>query len=188
LPPWAGEVALVLDEPGGEPRTVARASAGVPGRASVERVWRPGDELRVDLPVRPRWTYPDPRIDAVRGCVAVERGPLVYCAEAPAADPAALAGDALAARLALVAVDDTSEPADLAEPALDGAVAVGVTARDRPSAADRGTPYRADPPAADLGRTRVEPLVPYFSWGHHGPAAMRVWLPVERNATDISDG
>jgi uncharacterized protein len=188
LPPWAGEVALVLDEPGGEARTVARAGAGAPGRASVERVWRPGDELRVELPVRPRWTYPDPRIDAVRGCVAVERGPLVYCAEAPADDPVALGAGASAARLALVAVDDTSEPADLATPALDGAVAVGVTARDQPSPADRGTPYRADPPATDLGRTRVEPLVPYFSWGHRGAAAMRVWLPVERNPADISDG
>ena len=34
---------------------------------------------------RCRWrrarTHPDPRIDAVRGCVAVERGPLVYCLE-----------------------------------------------------------------------------------------------------------
>ena len=29
----------------------------------------------------PRLTVPDPRIDAVRGCVAIERGPLVYCIE-----------------------------------------------------------------------------------------------------------
>lgn len=28
-----------------------------------------------------RMTVADPRVDAVRGCVAVERGPLVYCLE-----------------------------------------------------------------------------------------------------------
>ena len=31
--------------------------------------------------IRPRLTYPDRRIDAVRGTAAVERGPLVYCFE-----------------------------------------------------------------------------------------------------------
>ena len=31
--------------------------------------------------MRPRFTWPDPRIDAVRGCVAVERGPEVLCLE-----------------------------------------------------------------------------------------------------------
>ncbi|MFM9559463.1 glycoside hydrolase family 127 protein, partial [Streptomyces caniscabiei] len=38
-------------------------------------------EIRLELPVAPRWIEPDPRIDAVRGTVAVQRGPLVYCAE-----------------------------------------------------------------------------------------------------------
>jgi uncharacterized protein len=33
------------------------------------------------LPTAPRLVAPHPRIDAVRGCVAVERGPLVYCLE-----------------------------------------------------------------------------------------------------------
>ncbi|MFC7760451.1 hypothetical protein ACFQY4_22310 [Catellatospora bangladeshensis] len=35
--------------------------------------------------MRPRFTRPDPRIDAVRGCVAVEQGPLVLCAESEGA-------------------------------------------------------------------------------------------------------
>ena len=40
-----------------------------------------GTELRARAPATPRWTHPDPRVDAVRGCVAAERGPLVYCLE-----------------------------------------------------------------------------------------------------------
>ena len=52
-----------------------------PGTVVVERPFAVGDEVTLTLPMAPRWTRPDPRIDAVRGCVAVERGPLVLCAE-----------------------------------------------------------------------------------------------------------
>ncbi|NIS36902.1 MAG: glycoside hydrolase family 127 protein, partial [Actinobacteria bacterium] len=47
----------------------------------VSRSFRAGDRIRLDIPVEPRWTAADPRIDAVRGTVAVEHGPLVLCAE-----------------------------------------------------------------------------------------------------------
>jgi uncharacterized protein len=47
----------------------------------LRRAWRPGDELRLRLDMTPRLTRPDPRVDALRGCVAIERGPLVYCFE-----------------------------------------------------------------------------------------------------------
>jgi DUF1680 family protein len=40
-----------------------------------------GETVVLTLPVEPRITHPDRRIDAVRGCVAVEAGPLVYCLE-----------------------------------------------------------------------------------------------------------
>ena len=45
------------------------------------RSWRPGDVLSLELPMGGRPIYPHPRIDAVRGCVAFEHGPLVYCLE-----------------------------------------------------------------------------------------------------------
>jgi uncharacterized protein len=37
--------------------------------------------VRLRLDLSPRLTYPDPRVDALRGCVAIERGPFVYCFE-----------------------------------------------------------------------------------------------------------
>ena len=51
------------------------------GYARLRRQWRPGDRIVLDLPVTPRWTWPDRRVDAVRGCVALEAGPVVYCFE-----------------------------------------------------------------------------------------------------------
>lgn len=48
---------------------------------TMRRTFRPGDEIVLDLDVAPRFTVSDTRIDAVRGTVAVERGPLVLCLE-----------------------------------------------------------------------------------------------------------
>ena len=48
----------------------------------MTRTWAAGDELLLDLPLEVRFTYADPRVDAARGSVALERGPLVYCLEA----------------------------------------------------------------------------------------------------------
>ena len=64
----------------------------------------PGTRCASRFPPRARATYPDPRIDAVRGTFAVERGPLVLALESPrpaagwsvnevTADPDSLAAD-----------------------------------------------------------------------------------------------
>jgi hypothetical protein len=51
------------------------------GYLHLRQQWRTGDEITLDLDMSARWTYPDRRVDAVRGCAAIERGPLVYCLE-----------------------------------------------------------------------------------------------------------
>jgi DUF1680 family protein len=50
-----------------------------PGYVRVEAA--AGDVVELQLPMEVRTTTAHPRVDAVRGCVAVERGPLVYAAE-----------------------------------------------------------------------------------------------------------
>lgn len=52
-----------------------------PGMTAVRRAFRAGDVVELDLPMVPRFTSPDPRVDAVRGCVAVQRGPEVLALE-----------------------------------------------------------------------------------------------------------
>ena len=98
--PWSGRVTVTVDEAPEAPvrialrvpawSTAANASGpgeaprDVTGRRTAEwtRQWQAGDRIELDLGVVPRVTVPDRRIDAVRGSVAVERGPLVYCLEA----------------------------------------------------------------------------------------------------------
>jgi uncharacterized protein len=155
VPAWAGDGA-VLVEPGGTRRPVT------PGVARVTAAFAVGDEIRLELPMQPRWVRADPRIDALRGTVAVERGPLVLCAESTDL-PAGRAVDA-------VRVD----PAAPLAPDGDGSVlAVGALADD----GDHAWPF--DPDAgADTGTTPAPiRLIPYHTWAQRGPSTMRVWLP-----------
>ncbi|MFC4591695.1 glycoside hydrolase family 127 protein [Sphaerisporangium corydalis] len=159
IPNWAHGSTLGQVSPGGVDERVVE-----PGYAVVERDWRPGDEIRLGLPMAPRWTRPDPRMDALRGCAAVERGPVVYCAESPG-DEADLDGIEVG-------------PAAPVEHDAGGTVEVEVEAvRGRPPGG--AWPYTTGTrPAAEPGEETRLRLVPYHGWGNRGPATMRVWLPV----------
>jgi uncharacterized protein len=146
VPGWAGAGA-VLD---GQPVR--------PGYATVTRASAAGDTVELDLPVRARWTWPDPRIDAIRGTVAVERGPVVLCLEST--DPES------GVRHARVHTD--ADPVER-----DGTVLVPITLVDTP---DTPWPY-GERPVERSGEARLTPLIPYHCWGNGGPSTMRVWLP-----------
>jgi hypothetical protein len=134
----------------------------------ISRVFAVGDRVVLDVPIRARFTQPDPRIDAVRGTVAVERGPLVYALESTDLG---------------LDVSDVILPVGAA--LIDGGaddVRVAVRAASWPK--PDGLPYRSDDgetagadPAG--GESRTVRLVPYASWGNRGPSTMRVFLPVE---------
>ncbi|GIF60050.1 glycoside hydrolase family 127 protein [Asanoa iriomotensis] len=149
VPAWADGATVTV---GGVPEPVT-------GTLTLRRAFAAGDEIRLHLPMAPRFTSPDPRIDAVRGCVAVERGPVVYCAESPVGEPL---GD-----LDLLRVDPGRAPADGDE----GVEVWGGLA----AATDATWPY--DEPVGDDPPLGLIRLLPYHRWARRGPATMRVWLP-----------
>jgi hypothetical protein len=51
------------------------------GYSDITRVWRSGDTVELDLPMRVHQVTGNPRIAATTGQVALERGPVVYCVE-----------------------------------------------------------------------------------------------------------
>ncbi|GAA2338427.1 glycoside hydrolase family 127 protein [Dactylosporangium salmoneum] len=157
--PDAGDVTVTVLEAPPQPRTVTlRIPAWAGGGSHVERrVFAPGEQIRLDLPLRPRWTFPDPRVDAVRGCAAVEVGPLVMCAESVDQEDG-------------VALDEVQVDTAVAPEA--GAVK-GRTLRP----AERDWPYRRNPETPERPEPVVVPLVPYHRWARRGPSTMRVWLP-----------
>lgn len=140
----------------------------------VERTFRPGQELLLELDLTPRFVGAHHRIDASRGAVALERGPLVYALEQVDQDPAAAVDNAV--------VDPTRVPADgapLAE--LDGAVPLqvaGSVVTVSPAAAAWPYPVHGSPDAATTAREVTWTAIPYFAWGNRGVGPMRVWLPL----------
>ncbi len=97
--PWEGQVRLTLEATSAAPWTLALrvpgwcagASVRVNGRQAgdaaptgylrLERAWARGDTVELDLPMPARLVEAHPWIESTRRCVAIERGPLVYCLE-----------------------------------------------------------------------------------------------------------
>ena len=188
--PWDGRVVVeVLDGPDAPwtlslrvpawCRTATVACDGAeathgPGYARLVRRWRPGDRVVLSLPLEPRLVAAHPRVDAVRGCVAIERGPLVYCLEQADAPPGVLVDDvAIASAAPLRAVRRDGE--------LGGIVAVAAEGRGgAPEAWPGVSPYAPAAAVAPPGASAAVTLgaVPYFAWGNRGAGGMRVWIPV----------
>jgi DUF1680 family protein len=167
------------------------ATGDVPAGAywsSGARTWRAGESVTLLLDLRVRITRPDPRIDAVRGTVALERGPLVYCVET--ADlPAGV-------ELEQVVLDPAAEPGTVDRPDLgEGIIGLEVAALQR--RVDGGAwPYAeqaGDGPASAAGdragaqqadRAIELRAIPYFAWANRAVEAMRVWIPAVDEGSD----
>jgi DUF1680 family protein len=151
VPQWSEEAWLTV---GGERRKVS------PGAATIERGFDVDEEIRLELDMTPRWTWPDPRIDSVRGCVAVEQGPLVLCVESVDLPDEQ-------------SVDTVRIDPDSALEESNGTVSAGGSLL---TFEDRAWP-EAGPVIAGRSDT-VIPLRPYHDWANRGPSTMRVWIPV----------
>ena len=141
----------------------------VDGYLTVSGALPAGTKIRLDLPIQPRLSFPDARIDAVRGTVAVERGPLVLALESvdlPAG------------------IDTESVEIDVTSPVERTPTGARVTLRPRAST-DRPWPYDGangaepgTPARAPAGQTILANLIPYSTWANRGPSTMRIFLPM----------
>jgi DUF1680 family protein len=190
--PWSGDVEIAVTETPAAPWKLAirvpewcpgaelhlggsgKVAEGGAGTIELERAWRPGDRLLLRLAVAPRAIIPDPRIDAIRGSVALERGPLVYVVE-DADLPAGSSVESLEVdpepELG-VATETDGDLGQMTRLALEGEI------RDDPKPA--GWPYTSatgGPARARRGARVTVRAVPYFAWGNRAGLGMRVWLP-----------
>ena len=123
------------------------------GYVSLDRQWQKGDTITVELPVEVRRVVAQPVVTQNRGKMAIERGPLVYCAEWP---------DAADGRVLDLLVDRSEAMKPAIEKELFGGVTVIHTAA-----------RRITNPAAPAKPVK---LVPYYLWANRGPGEMSVWL------------
>ncbi len=161
VPAWTSELHLTLN---GENVSADIAN----GYARIERVWTASDNVVLDLEMAARTTAADPRVDAIRGCVAIERGPLVYCIEAADNEGIDLAAVVL----------DTDQPLQLTTiNGWPGAQAITTSAAIRTYPHDQHTLYR---PAGrgEVMETQIHlTAIPYYLWANRATGPMRVWLP-----------
>jgi len=139
------------------------------GYLTIERSWQVDDVVRLDLHMEPLFVAPHPRIDALRGCVSLQRGPLVYCFES----------------------HDQPDDVDLLDVAVVTSGALTETAVSVPndSVAIQVTGQMLSPtwgealylPLDERPQTEARPVqlnaIPYFLWGNRGMKSMRIWVP-----------
>ncbi|HSO70228.1 MAG TPA: beta-L-arabinofuranosidase domain-containing protein, partial [Arachnia sp.] len=115
--------------------------------------------LVLDLPMTARWTQANHRVDSVRGCVALERGPQVYCVEQVDL-PEGI-------RLDDIVVDPGSPIKES-----DAGLEIAVTPRR-----EVGPLYGAPSTPTPTGEAVTARAIPFHTWGNRASGAMRVWLP-----------
>jgi len=162
IPAWCRDARLTV---AGEP---VPAAPDADGYVRVRRAWRPGTDVSLTLPMPARELVAHPRVDAVRGCVAWARGPVVYCIEQHD-QPAGVA-------LEDVRVASGGPPQAVFDPGIAG-VPVALVGHGSAVRAGDGELY-AEGAAADADAEPVEvTAIPYFRWANRGPCPMRVWIP-----------
>ena len=134
----------------------------VDGFAVLDRQWKPGDVVELDLPMPIRRVLANEQIEYDRGRVAIERGPLVYCIEGADHD-----GTVLDTWLA-----DNVTLTPEHNPHLLG----GITVLEGQAMAV----YRREDGTIG-GRPKPITMIPYYAWCHRGANEMTVWIPTSPN-------
>ena len=165
MPGWCESFALEIN---GQP---AGAAVNLDGYLVLERAWQAGDRVRLELNMPPVLMNANPRVDALRGCAAIQRGPLVYCFES----------------------HDQPENINLLDICLDARQPLQVEWRDdllngvmvvyaqgcQTTDAWGSALYQ---PYHRRSQAECQPLrlaaIPYYAWGNRGLKTMRVWTPL----------
>ncbi|WP_282135528.1 glycoside hydrolase family 127 protein [Seonamhaeicola maritimus] len=133
----------------------------------INRQWKKGDVLTLDMPMDVMLLEGHPLIEEVRNQAAIKRGPVVYCVESPDLPEGT---DILDVYLPLKSTLTATYKPDL----LGGISTINGDVKLRKD--NKEGMYRE---MSDLKwDTYNAQFVPYFAWANRGKAEMSVWIPV----------
>lgn len=145
----------------------AKISSGT--YAEVNRVWKTGDVIELNLPMEAQLIESNPLVEENRNQIAVKRGPIVYCLES-----FDLPGENIFNAFIPVSTKFTAENITIG-----GAKMMSLVGDAKMT--DRkvwdNSLYRQ---VSNNSETTKIKLIPYFAWGNRGHSEMSVWLPVSR--------
>jgi uncharacterized protein len=134
------------------------------GYFSINRAWKKGDKVEVHFDMEARTVKANPAVEADRGKIAVERGPIVYCAEWSDND------------FNIFSIILNKKPTFKVERKEDLLFGINTIQTDAQSLS-----YDAQ---GKLVTKEVKlNMIPYYAWAHRGSGDMAVWLPVDLSAT-----
>jgi uncharacterized protein len=129
------------------------------GYAIIDRVWRPGDTIDLNLPMPIRRVVANDRVTADRGRVALERGPILYALEAPD-NPNGKVRNLVLAR-------DEKPTAEYKPELLKGVEVIE----------GRAVAMSYDAQGNVLKNQQPFTAIPYYAWANRGRGQMIVWIP-----------
>lgn len=129
------------------------------GYAALNRAWKKGDVIELNMPMPVRRVVAGEKVDADRGRIALQRGPIVYCAEWPDNPDGHVRN--------LVLPDSAKLTAEFRPELLNGVTAI------------RGKAFGLsfDAQGKIVKREQDFTAIPYYSWANRGRGEMLVWLP-----------
>ena len=133
------------------------------GYARIRRNWNRGDTVELDLPMPIRRVLSHPEIKENIGKAALERGPIVYCAEWP---------DNQGSVSNLVLPDDVELTVERRDDLFDGIVVIKGQILALHEGQDENSPVK---------KQQEFTAIPYYAWAHRGQGEMAVWLPREES-------
>jgi uncharacterized protein len=169
IPGWArnevvpGSLYKFADATTNEPVTLKVNGKAVPlevekGYVSVNRKWEKGDVIELDLPMPVRRVVADEKVKADTGRIALQRGPIVFCAEWP---------DNPNGKVRSLVLPDDQPLTATFEPSLLNGVET-IQGRAFSISKDAG---------GSLVKTEQDfKAIPYYAWANRGRGEMAVWL------------
>lgn len=137
------------------------------GYAILERDWKKGDYVELTMPMQVQRVYAHEDVQENLGKVALQRGPLMYCAEA--IDNYGKASVILIPQQAPIIESFKPEM-------LNGIV---VLSSEVPA-------VKVDASGASASTVKQKFIaIPYYAWAHRGEGEMTVWFPEKINAVDL---
>ncbi len=138
----------------------------VDGYAAIDRKWKAGDKIELEFPMPVRTVIADERIKDDLNKIAVQRGPVIYCAEWPDNNSGNI--------LNLIFKKESLFTTEFNQNLLGGIQVIKTTGSQTERTVD-----------GKIGVLEEEPviLIPYALWNNRGPGQMMVWLPT---AADVS--
>jgi DUF1680 family protein len=162
IPSWASGTKITVN--GVETAANGKTASGY---AVIERNWKKGDVVTIDMPMRVRLIEANPLVEESKNQVAVMRGPLVYCLEG-------------------VDIADSSDINSIAIPTdmkftekkmtLDGNTFIAL---EGDATCNIGNSWGKDELYREVSTAKKKVhirLIPYYAWGNRGETDMTVFM------------